>query len=122
MVNELLNHKEDKVFNLLMRAYQEIASYLWSPPDLEALCDHYGALAEMELINYMAAQYGDDFYDGSPRNRANFLPDSMRHDVSEQVKIPLEISVEEVMELLNSISLVYKDKLFYYNSPLQEVW
>lgn len=85
-------------------------------PRMHEIYGQYCIVVDSELIKLQQSLYLDD-YEASSGN----IPDYIKHDITQYVGIPIDMSPEEIRWLLEKGNLSYWLDGFQ-NSSIQEVW
>lgn len=111
------NQYLESVFHI----YSDITVY-FTQPTINNIQGEYYRLVDLKVIDVLVRFYPDEYYDGSPGKKpGNVVPDHMRNNLSEYVGMPLEITEQIIMDILDD------HQMFYIhngprNSPLKGVW
>ena len=102
--------------NEIYKMYEEISQFL-GVPKLHEVFGHYCTEVDGRIVEFQKKFYLDD-YDSESGN----IPDYLFAELAERIGIPLDLSPEELIFILDRAKLVYWSSEGIKNSPLEGVW
>lgn len=99
----------------IYKIYKEIAHFTIIPT-LHEIYGQYCTVVDSRMIDLQRKMYLDDYESGSGN-----IPDFIKHDILGYIGIPINMSPEEIAEVLNRAGLTYWLRGLQ-QSPLREVW
>lgn len=121
MVIRSIEYNEEYV-EAILQMYVQLVDVSFFPPDIHVIHAHYDSIVDTKIVNLQVQIYGDDFYDGRPGQQPSILPDMIKDNLEENIRIPIATTLEEIANVLNQENIVYQDTRNMYNQPIVGVW
>lgn len=128
MVNDIVIHHEAQIIEVvpIFEVYELVCSFQDFPriPTLTNIYNQYNCAVEARLASLHASIYSDDFYDGRPGSvpSPQFFPDAIRHDLSNEIGMNKDLTMEDIKKVLDDFHMCYIDHDTIRNKPILGVW
>lgn len=100
----------------IYKIYESVAGYKMIP-DINDIFGHYCTEVDSRITDFQQKFYLDD-YDSESGN----IPDGLIHEVAEYIRLPLDMTPEELRYILDYANFVYRESGVLQNTPLKEIW
>jgi hypothetical protein len=123
MVNELEFYKRKTKLDIepIWQIYASVVEF-HQLPLLRQINLSYGSRIEGKIQAFHASFYPDDFYDGTPGTVPKVIPDSLKNNLSEYIGEDINVSEEDIRQLLEDFCMFYIDGKKIFHDPIVEVW